>query len=92
MLSGSEVTTHQIICANSSGMHAVDSGSVDLVITSPPYPMIEMWDATFGAGDREVDRALRDGDGGRAFAAMHGQLDRCGRSAIASSPKAVCSA
>lgn len=75
MLSGSEVTTHQIICANSSGMHAVHSGTVDLVITSPPYPMIEMWDATFGAGDREVDRALRDGDGGRAFAAMHGQLD-----------------
>ena len=25
----------------------IDEGSVDLVITSPPYPMIEMWDDAF---------------------------------------------
>ena len=29
-------------------MKEVRDASVDLMITSPPYPMIEMWDEIFG--------------------------------------------
>ena len=36
-------------------MGAVDDDSVSLVVTSPPYPMIELWDAQFGNADA-VDR------------------------------------
>ncbi|WP_411965669.1 DNA-methyltransferase [Haloferax sp. YSMS24] len=50
-------------------------GSVDLVVTSPPYPMIEMWDDLFSARDEAVADALAAGDGDAAFEAMHAQLD-----------------
>lgn len=53
----------------------LDEGSVDLVITSPPYPMIEMWDEAFGRQRPGVEEALAAGDGSRAFELMHGLLD-----------------
>ena len=28
-------------------MGSIDSESVDLIVTSPPYPMIKMWDEMF---------------------------------------------
>jgi len=40
-------TDHRIIFSSSENMSAFSSGSVDLVITSPPYPMIAMWDEMF---------------------------------------------
>jgi len=52
-----------------------DDGSVELVVTSPPYPMIEMWDDLFSAQDPGVADALDAGDGGAAFELMHAQLD-----------------
>ena len=48
---------------------------VDLVVTSPPYPMIEMWDEQFAARSPEVEAALDDGRGDDAFEAMHALLD-----------------
>ena len=56
-------------------MEGVGDGTIDLIVTSPPYPMIEMWDGVFSATDPDIDRALHDGDGDRAFAAMHRLLD-----------------
>jgi modification methylase len=56
-------------------MQAIDSASVELVVTSPPYPMIEMWDEGFGARDPAVRKALNNNDGRAAFALMHGALD-----------------
>ncbi len=47
-----------------------------LVVTSPPYPMIAMWDAGFSAVDLEVGVALGRGDGAAAFELMHRQLDQ----------------
>ena len=38
-------TQHALHFADARKMEAVASGSVDLVVTSPPYPMIEMWDS-----------------------------------------------
>jgi site-specific DNA-methyltransferase (adenine-specific) len=48
---------------------------VDLVVTSPPYPMIEMWDAQFASQSPAVEAALDEGRGDDAFAAMHALLD-----------------
>jgi modification methylase len=68
-------TSHRILFENSSHMETVEPGSVDLVVTSPPYPMIEMWDETFAAQDSEIGEALRAGAGAQAFELMHRQLD-----------------
>ena len=56
-------------------MSSVGDGTVDLVVTSPPYPMIEMWDAAFGGADPIVEEALIAGEGKRAFDRMHDELD-----------------
>ncbi len=53
----------------------LDEGSVDLVVTSPPYPMIEMWDEAFGCQRSGVAEALDAGDGARVFELMHELLD-----------------
>jgi site-specific DNA-methyltransferase (adenine-specific) len=54
---------------------ALEDDSVELVVTSPPYPMIEMWDETFGALSGDVTQALDADDGEAAFDAMHHVLD-----------------
>ena len=40
-------TLHNIYIGASQKMHQLQSESVDLVVTSPPYPMIEMWGEIF---------------------------------------------
>ena len=47
-------TGHKIIFENSNNMKEVPSGSVNLVVTSPPYPMIEMWDEQFSTSNNEI--------------------------------------
>lgn len=68
-------TRHQIIFQDSKNMKDVDSESVDLVVTSPPYPMIEMWDEMFAAQNRAISEALSKKKGADAFALMHQELD-----------------
>jgi len=68
-------TSHRVVVGDARDLSAVADDSVDLVVTSPPYPMIEMWDEAFGALDPAVTDALADDDGQRAFEAMHGVLD-----------------
>jgi modification methylase len=40
-------TQHRIIIGNSQTMPEIADCSVHLVVTSPPYPMIQMWDRQF---------------------------------------------
>jgi len=68
-------TRHQIIFQDSKNMKGVDSESVDLVVTSPPYPMIEMWDEMFVAQNRAISKALSKEKGQDAFELMHQELD-----------------
>jgi len=68
-------TKHHIIFENSNRMAEFPDGSVDLVVTSPPYPMIEMWDSVFIRQEPEVQKAFRREDGNRAFELMHQVLD-----------------
>ena len=56
-------------------MGVIPSASVHLVVTSPPYPMIEMWDLVFADQNRDISKALRKADGLLAFELMHRELD-----------------
>jgi DNA modification methylase len=69
------ITRHRIYQQNSNDLSALANDSVDLVVTSPPYPMIEMWDDLFRKMDPAVDEALRREDGPAAFEAMNRLLD-----------------
>jgi DNA modification methylase len=44
-------TEHKIILGNSQQMPELADSSVHLMVTSPPYPMIKMWDAPFAKTD-----------------------------------------
>jgi DNA modification methylase len=69
-------TDHRLFFTDSKEMGAVSSESIDLVVTSPPYPMIAMWDETFALMNPAVKKALDQEDGIRAFDLMHAELDR----------------
>ena len=68
-------TTHNFLFKNSKKMGTIPSSSVHLVVTSPPYPMIEMWDDAFARQNNAARTALAHSDGPAAFEAMHRVLD-----------------
>lgn len=47
-------TKHKVIIDDSRSMHHIPNKSVHLMITSPPYPMIEMWDNMFMKQDLRI--------------------------------------
>lgn len=69
-------TTHKIYFKNASEMSEVESDTVDLLITSPPYPMIEMWDSLFSSSDTKIKKSLEDKEDQIAFNLMHEILDK----------------
>ena len=69
-------TTHGLYFKNSNEMSEVESETVDLMITSPPYPMIEMWDNLFSSNNEEISLALQEDDGKKAYNLMHDELDK----------------
>lgn len=50
--------------------------SVDLIVTSPPYPMIEMWDEIFTSQNNQIGSALKSSNGPLAFELMNRELDK----------------
>ena len=68
-------TTHNILFQDARDLREIPSESVDLVVTSPPYPMIEMWDEMFSHQNPEIQKALLCGDGKQAYALIHQILD-----------------
>ena len=68
-------TSHQIFFEAAQNMESVKTASVDLVVTSPPYPMIEMWDEIFYSQNSNVGAALKK-DPMSAFELMHRELDK----------------
>ncbi len=68
-------SNHRILFQDSRNLKNIPSNSVDLIVTSPPYPMIEMWDSVFGDLNPEVKRTLKNADGSEAFELMHSALD-----------------
>jgi site-specific DNA-methyltransferase (cytosine-N4-specific) len=47
-------TEHQVIIGDSQTMPELADCSVHLMLTSPPYPMIQMWDDQFGKVDPRI--------------------------------------
>ena len=74
---------HKLIVGDSRKLSQIPDKSVHLIITSPPYPMIEMWDEVFSSMDSSVKTELESGDGMSAFNKMHSILnkvwDECNR-------------
>ncbi|HGY92482.1 MAG TPA: site-specific DNA-methyltransferase [Planctomycetes bacterium] len=70
-----ESTRHRVLCGHAAAMNDVADASIDLVVTSPPYPMVSMWDEVFRKEHSGIGAALDRGDGPRAFEAMHRVLD-----------------
>ena len=69
-------TRHNIFFSASQNMSEVADGSIDLVVTSPPYPMIEMWDDSFSRQNPQIAFELNEGNSGEAFELMHKELDK----------------
>jgi modification methylase len=47
-------TKHKITLGSSQQMHELADSSVHLMVTSPPYPMIRMWDESFCMADPKI--------------------------------------
>ncbi len=74
-------TQHRIIIGNSQQMPELADGSVQLMVTSPPYPMIQMWDELFCKADPKIAKLWQklNADGEEAtvrqiYDAMHENL------------------
>ncbi len=70
-------TAHRLRQADARELDEADAA--ELVLTSPPYPLVGMWDADFGAMSPAAAQALERGEGAAAFEAMHLELDRVWR-------------
>ena len=68
-------TTHEILFQDARDLKEIPAESVDLIVTSPPYPMITMWDEMFSTQNPDIQKALACGDGKQAYALMHKILD-----------------
>jgi len=69
-------TKHIINIGKAQNMSQLDNCSVDLIVTSPPYPMIKMWDNIMSLQNPEIKVALQNGNGTLAFDLMHKELDK----------------
>jgi DNA modification methylase len=67
---------HNIIVGKAQNMEQIQSESISLVVTSPPYPMIEMWDDIMSNQNPEIKIALEDKNGTLAYDLMHEELDK----------------
>jgi modification methylase len=69
-------TEHNIIIGAAQNMSQLPKNSIELVVTSPPYPMIEMWDEIMAKQNPEIGTALQYNKGLSAFELMHAELDK----------------
>ena len=72
---GATPTTHRALLGDARDLSRIADESAHLVVTSPPYPMVEMWDEQFSALDAGIADALSAGNGKLAHESMHRQLD-----------------
>ena len=69
------ITNHKIYIGASQHMREIEDTSVDLVVTSPPYPMIEMWDNMMAEQNPKIGACLEE-EPEKAFELMHQELDK----------------
>lgn len=68
-------TKHSVLCLDSRNLSKINDNTVDLVVTSPPYPMIEMWDEVFSVMDPTIRDCIQENPK-VAFEKMHMCLDK----------------
>ena len=80
------LTEHKIILANSQQMPEIADCSIQLMVTSPPYPMIKMWDSQFSKINpqiaalwQELEADGREETVTQIYDAMHETLARTWR-------------
>lgn len=64
-------TTHRIHFTDASDLNFIPAESVALTVTSPPYPMIKMWDEIFARQNPNIKTLINQGNGKQAFELMH---------------------
>lgn len=69
-------TNHKIIIATAQKMEQLNNESIELVVTSPPYPMIEMWDEIMAKQNPEILSLLEKNNAPGVFELMHKELDK----------------
>ena len=69
-------THHKVAFEDARNMNNVGDQSIDLIVTSPPYPMIEMWDQVFARMNPAIGQKLTENKGNGAFELMHHELDK----------------
>jgi DNA modification methylase len=69
-------TIHKIIYKNCNSLSDLSDSSIQLIVTSPPYPMIEMWDDIFCKQDSVLSKELINSDPNTAFEIQHKILDQ----------------
>lgn len=67
---------HTIFFQAAQKMSQIADDTIDLVVTSPPYPMIEMWDEIMSLQNPQIRAAFQDHQPRTAFELMHQELDR----------------
>jgi len=68
------VTQHRQFFGDCRQMATLADASIELVVTSPPYPMIAMWDALFISSNSRIENLLEHNPQ-QAFELMHQILD-----------------
>jgi len=69
-------TVHTVHYSDARTMSTISDESVELVVTSPPYPMIQMWDTIFSLQNKKIQDALDEENGVLAFELMNKELDK----------------
>ena len=69
-------TDHTLYFADARDLSFLSDESVNLVVSSPPYCMIQIWDSVFSQLNPEIKIALDNEDGNLAFELMHQELDK----------------
>lgn len=69
-------TKHRVKIGNSQNLKEIENESVNLIVTSPPYPMIEMWDEVFGSLNPAITDALNNENGFEAYDLMNKELNK----------------
>ncbi len=82
-------TEHKIILGNSQQMPELADSSIQLMLTSPPYPMIKMWDTQFSTINPQIamlwhalDTGGREETVRQIYDAMHEALAKIWREAF----------
>lgn len=69
-------TSHQLVIQDARNLSSIPDDCVNIVVTSPPYPMIKMWDDVYAHLNKRIRRTLSNGKGSHAFELMHRVLDK----------------